>query len=384
MFKFLHVSDTHLGSRQYMIDEREQDFYDAFNESMEIALQERVDFIVHTGDLFDTWSPSNRALTEFKDSILGIRDHNIPVFLILGDHDRPKRKDYPAARIFDFAGIRLLGVDSLEHETVDLNGEKVLIAGISNLKGMRKPELLKAYSEADEIARNYKNSILMSHQAIEGFLYDEACEARYEELPRNFSYLAFGHVHDWALRDNNYPVFSYAGSTEMKSSNEIAGFLKNGKSVNIVTMNDGSVKVERRLLKSVRFQYRIDSNYENYRNDINSMIDKYSSRFGSKKPVISLRVTGEGDKQAVKDRISQYTDLIFRNPEFHSVERSVDMKPGMEKIDDYINSYFSDDPETARLAVELYRNMGGRDATAEEEGLKWLRTRLGVAEDDNK
>ena len=42
----------------------------------------------------------------------------------------------------------------------------------------------------------------------------------------------------------------------MKSTNEISGFLKNGKSVNIVTMDNGEVKVERRKLQSVRFQLR--------------------------------------------------------------------------------------------------------------------------------
>jgi len=384
MFKFMHVSDTHLGSRQYMIEEREQDFYDAFNEAMDIALREKVDFILHTGDLFDTWSPSNRALTEFKDSILGVRDQNVPVFVILGDHDRPKRKDFPAARIFDFAGIKLLGMDGLQHETLEVNGERILIAGISNLKGMRKPELLKAYLEADQLAPNYRNSILMSHQAIEGFLYDEACEARYQELPKNFSYLAFGHIHDWALRDSSYPVFSYAGSTEMKSSNEIAGFLKNGKSVNIVSMNEGNVKVERRILKSVRFQYKIDTDFSHYKADIEDVLSRYSGDFGSKKPVISMRITGDGDREEVKSNLESYCNLIFRNPEFHMIERTVDMKPGMEKIDDYIKSYFTDDEEMAELAIEFYRNMGGREAGNEEDGLKWLRMKLGVQSNDNQ
>jgi DNA repair exonuclease SbcCD nuclease subunit len=383
MFKFMHVSDTHLGSRQYMIEEREQDFYDAFREAMDIALRENVDFIVHTGDLFDTWSPSNRALTEFKDSILPIMERKIPFFLILGDHDRPKRKDYPAARIFDFAGINLIGVDRLEHHVIAIKGDQILIAGISNLKGMRKPELLEAYQQADKLALNYKNSILMSHQAIEGFLYDEACEARYEELPQHFSYLAFGHVHDWALRDSNYPVFSYAGSTEMKSTNEISGFLKNGKSVNIVTMDNGEVKVERRRLQSVRFQYRIDSDFSNYASDLDTMISKYSMDFGTKKPVVSVRITGEGSREAVKEKLATYDSIIFRNPEFHSIDRAVEIKPGMEKISDYINSYFSDDPETAKLAAEFYANMGGRDANNKEEGIKWLKRTLGVGDDVN-
>ncbi|MEM0156825.1 MAG: exonuclease SbcCD subunit D [Thermoplasmataceae archaeon] len=376
MIRFLHMSDTHLGSRIYMSDDREQDFYDSFDEAMDIAIKERVDFIVHSGDLFDTWSPSNYALSKFRDSALRMKEAGIPMFLIMGDHDRPKRTDYPAAEIFNFLGIRLLGKEGLEHVVHETGNDQVLIAGISNMKGFRRNALIEEYHKADEISGASTNSILISHQAITGYLYDEACEARPEDLPVNFSYLAFGHVHDWALKQNQRPVFSYAGSTELKSTREIPAFIKNGKSVNIVSLEDGIATVERRKLTSVRFQYTIEANPADYQEEIDRAIEKYSSRFGNKKPVFSLRIVGNTDRDRVREKLKDYHGIIFRPPEFISEKVEVESRPGMENIDDYINAYFSNDPELAEIAKQYYKiARSDRDAA-----LNFLMQKLGVSD----
>jgi DNA repair exonuclease SbcCD nuclease subunit len=376
MIRFLHMSDTHLGSRIYMSDDREQDFYDSFDEAMDIAIREKVDFIVHSGDLFDTWSPSNYALSKFRDSALRMKEAGIPMFLIMGDHDRPKRTDYPAAEIFNFLGIRLLGKDAVENVTHEVGNDRVLIAGISNMKGFRRNALLEEYRRADEISEGSTNSVLISHQAITGYLYDEACEARPEDLPVNFSYLAFGHVHDWALKQDRRPVFSYAGSTELKSTREIPAFIKNGKSVNLVSLNNGIATVDRRKLKSVRFQYAIESNPSDYQAQIDEAIEKFSPRFGNKKPVFTLRIVGNTDKDRVRATLKSYDGIIFRPPEFISEKVEVESRPGMENIGDYINAYFSNEPELAGIASQYYRiARSDRDAA-----MKFLMEKLGVGD----
>ena len=370
------MSDTHLGSRQYMRDDRENDFYEAFREAIGIAIDEKVDFIVHSGDLFDTWSPSNRALSEFKDTALKLREAGIPMFLIMGDHDRPKRTDYPAARIFDFLGIRLLGQEGVEEYLFGKDGEEVLIVGISNLKGSRRDQLLEEYEKADLLAKGHRNSILLSHQGITGFLIDDACEAKYDDLPKNFSYLAFGHVHEGGIRRERYPVFSYAGSTEMKSTREIQAFTKNGKSVNLVTLVNGEVDVKRIKLSSVRFQYLIDTNFENYLNDIESMISQYSGSFANKTPLVTLRINGNGDHDEVKRNLARYTEINFRPPEFISGKTEIEARPGMDSAEDYIKAYFKDNTNLADLASEFYRHV----KSDREDGMKWLRSKLGIGD----
>lgn len=374
MVRFVHLSDTHLGSRQYMRDDREEDFYDAFREAMEVAVKERVDFIVHSGDLFDTWSPSNRALTEFKNTALKMKEAGIPMYLIMGDHDRPKRTDYPAARIFDFLGIKLMGQDGVETEVFRKDGEEVLIAGISNLKGSHIEQLKEEYSKADTLTEGFRNSILISHQGITGFLIEDACEADYDELPKNYSYLAMGHVHEGAVKSDKMPFFSYSGSTEMKSTREIGTYLKKGKSVNLVTLKDGIPEVKRISLSSVRFQLLIESDYQNYKQDIEKAIEKYSDRFGQKKPLFTVRINGEADKETVRKELSRFDQVMFRPPEFKTDTVEIESKPGMDTASDYIGAYFKDDPETAAIAEEFY-HQARQDR---EEAINWLIEKLEI------
>lgn len=376
LFRVMHISDTHLGSRIYMSDDRENDFYDAFREAIEIAVHENVDFIVHSGDLFDTWSPSNFALARFRDSALSIREAGIPMYTIMGDHDRPKRSDYPAAEIFNFLGVRLLGKDGVESVVHSKDGDDILVAGISNMKGFRRNMLPDEYRKADEMAASFTNSILMSHQGITGFLYDEACEASPSDLPVNFSYLAFGHVHDWALKDYGGRIFSYAGSTELKSIREIPAFIRNGKSINMITIDNGTAKVERRRLSTVRFQFALETDAVNYKKDIDDAISKYSGRFGNKKPVCTLKIVGNADRDKIRTDLASYGDIIFRPPEFIPQTVEVESRPGMENLVDYIEAYFKDSPELAQLAREYYIHArSDRDLA-----LKTLLDRMGVRE----
>ena len=67
--RIAHLSDTHLGHMRYGkvvpetgINQREQDVYDAFERVVDGILADEPDIVVHTGDLFDSPRPANRAV----------------------------------------------------------------------------------------------------------------------------------------------------------------------------------------------------------------------------------------------------------------------------------------------------------------------------------
>ena len=64
--RFAHLSDSHLGYRQFGILEREQDFYDVFARNIDKIIEMDVDFVIHSGDLFDNNRPSTEALLAFQ------------------------------------------------------------------------------------------------------------------------------------------------------------------------------------------------------------------------------------------------------------------------------------------------------------------------------
>ncbi|KJE49634.1 MULTISPECIES: exonuclease SbcCD subunit D [Acidiplasma] len=376
MATFLHLSDTHLGYKEYMMDERENDFYESFNEAIDIGLNEHVDFFVHTGDLFDTWSPSNRALNEFKKAALKLYNNGKIMYLIMGDHDRPKRTDEIASRIFDFLGVKLLGINSIENIKVNYSGEDILISGLSNMKGLRKNFIEEEYKKGNVAAGEYKNSILMSHQGVYPYFISEACEVDSSQLPQNYKYLAFGHIHDSNLIDDRYPVFSYAGSTDLNSTSEIKHYLKYKKSVNLVEITSGNVSVQQIKLKSTRYQNIIDSDFINFQNDLKSIVNQ--KRDNDKKPLITLTIHGSGDRDLVRKQIKAINDIIVRGPLFEKEIKKIVEKPNMNKLLDYFNAYFND-KNTAELADKIFETIKNEDV---DSAYKLIKDIMGIGNDN--
>ena len=62
--KFAHLADTHLGYRQFGLLEREKDFYKI--DKIIDKIIEKVQFLIHSGDLFDSARPSPSALLAFQ------------------------------------------------------------------------------------------------------------------------------------------------------------------------------------------------------------------------------------------------------------------------------------------------------------------------------
>ena len=359
MPRFMHFSDTHIGYRSLVIEEREQDFYDAFHEAIDIALENSVDFVIHTGDLFDTWIPGNRAIKEFRNGIMKLNAKNIPFFSIFGDHDRPRRNGEPAAGIFDFLGVHAMGRDQFEYTVRRFSGEDVLIGGISNMKGYMKPSFMEVYRKAYSVEEGYKNRVIMSHQAIDPFFVPEQCEAKLNDLPLKSSYIALGHLHDFMERRAG-PLISYAGSTEIKSENEINGFRKQGKSVNIVDISNGDADLTRIRLKSVRPQLKVQSDAESYIEDIRRSISSMKNDGNEKKPMISLEIHGDISMETVMQEISQFDNVIFSRPKIKKDATIPTIRTESADLRDYFSAYLKDE-RLADLAIKIMKHTKSSD-----------------------
>lgn len=90
-----HISDTHLGYRNRAkpggrgritwVDRA--DSLDAFQRILQLAIEEDIDAVVHTGDLFDH-DVDQETLDTVMSSLESLTRAEIPFYFILGDHDR--------------------------------------------------------------------------------------------------------------------------------------------------------------------------------------------------------------------------------------------------------------------------------------------------------
>lgn len=380
--RFAHISDTHLGYRQYNFDERENDFYEVFNEAINTILKERVDVIIHSGDLFDSSTPSIKALKVFKDCIEKING-KAKFISILGDHDTPKRRGLYPHSLFD--NVKVLGIGELEY--IDVDG--VLIAGISNLRGRGIDILRSELKKFDNIAKDYSKSILVLHQAIDRYLpFEGAYELREDEIPRSASYYAFGHLHFRVVSRFGKGFLAYAGSTEIANKGEISSWINDGKGFYIVDL-DGDEPIIHRFNLEVRPQVDLELNIMSDSEIVKAlkMLDdglRGLSKFSIKLPIIHLTIRCKDvDRQRIMNNVNRHVKGRVLGLRVNFVGESIpisisSIKGGVDYkvlLREYLKSCGLTDEEYLNLALELQELLVNDEI---EEAKKFVEKFFGV------
>ena len=94
--KILHFADLHLGVESYGridpatgLSSRLLDFLSALDQVVDYALENKVDLVLFCGDAYKTREPTQTQQREFAKRINRLSTNNIPIFLLIGNHDLP-------------------------------------------------------------------------------------------------------------------------------------------------------------------------------------------------------------------------------------------------------------------------------------------------------
>ncbi|MFQ6105470.1 MAG: exonuclease SbcCD subunit D, partial [Candidatus Hydrothermarchaeaceae archaeon] len=270
--RFAHLADTHLGYRQYNLDEREEDFYRAFNEAVDKILMHKCDFVVHSGDLFDEPRPHVRAMVEVRKALEKLHDNHIPFFAIPGNHDILMRR----GAVIPHAIYRKMEI--LTDKNPWREHEGIFICGLQYHSRIHSGALRDRLKELGREAEKHEKRILLLHQGIERYIPLEY-ELKFSDIP-NFDYYALGHVHKRILDGK----LAYPGATEMWRMDEIEDYEKNGKGFYIVDTDNFSVeKVE---LEGIRpfMRFEVDASCD---------IEKIKKKIAGGRPVLNITVASE-------------------------------------------------------------------------------------------
>ena len=221
--KFAHISDTHLG--QYRsIKEREEDSYNAFRQTIEKSIEEKVDFVIFSGDIFDRSNHPNDAVLLMMQQLMLLKEKGIQSYFILGDHDQPKVEQNPIHWLYKMTGFAR-HLDYQEDGPTKLND--VLLIGFDHRSaGKDTEELMEKFNEIDLIAKEHVgHKILVLHQPLTEVHYHAAKDSGLSanDLPKNFTYYAIGDIHKNYEKKYEFlggPLI-YPGSIEISSTEPI-------------------------------------------------------------------------------------------------------------------------------------------------------------------
>ena len=358
-FGIAHFADTHLGYKQYNLDEREKDIYNALDEIGDRILEEHADIVIHSGDLFDSPRPTPQAYRAFKNFLNKVAG-KAKVFAVLGDHDRPKSRGLAPHVLFEDQ-MQILGVGGrAQHQELRIDGQDVLVAGLSNLSRSYRPILLEELKGLSSIDLKDKLGVLALHEGIEKFLpYEGAFELSLNEVPRNFDYVAMGHLHSRIKVSMGGGELAYPGSSEIISRTEIGGWQKAGKGFYIVDFERDNVAIRDVNLECIRPQIEAKLSYSNFEIDLTELI---ASIKGLKKlPLIHVLVEGKNvDRQEVYQALNSSLSkvaLSFRQEVSEESEVNLpELKRGAFNVNQVIQDYFKDE-NVAALALELWKHL---------------------------
>jgi DNA repair exonuclease SbcCD nuclease subunit len=263
MTKILHLSDTHLGNRQYGSDTRRDDFTRAFDAAIDIALEENVDAVVHTGDLFHRRTPSLPIVTDCIEILRKLADEDIPFYGIVGNHDRKMDQQW-----LDL--IRETGTAERLDQTPTMVNDDVALYGID---AVTKPAWHAADFTLEEPPNPDAFRLLGLHQLFEPLLpeiyADHDLTEVLERVNIDLDALALGDYHKTESRLVDGVPAWYAGSTERCATDEIEP-----RTVSLLEIEDGDlerreIELDTRDFESIRIEFDEGDSHGFARDELN-------------------------------------------------------------------------------------------------------------------
>lgn len=191
--KFAHMGDCHLGA--WSEPELRALNLESFQYALNKCIKEKVEFIIISGDLFDSAYPSIEVLKDVFQAFRKVKEAGIPVFLIAGSHD------YSVSGKTFLEVLAKAGFCINVEKYIEKDGRIILEPTIYKNAAIYGYPGKKSGLEVEEINRmKIQDSpgmfkILVLHTAIRDAVKNLPIDAVSEKNLPNVDYLALSHLH---------------------------------------------------------------------------------------------------------------------------------------------------------------------------------------------
>jgi len=261
--KILHTSDWHIGHNFFKID-RSREFKDFFEWLLKTIQEEGIDILLVSGDIFDTYNPSNEALKLYYDFLNRCKELLKKVIIIGGNHDSVKNLIAPKEILKILDIVVVSGAEDDFCEVVEFDDFNIV--AISYLRDgiLSKNSLKELYSSK---LNKTKKNIAMGHLTISGSKFGESereiggLETISNTIFEGYDYVALGHIHKPQKITEN---IVYSGSPLSLNFNE------NYKKQIVILESD---TMEYKFLEVPKFRefFRLKGDFEKIKTEIKKL-----------------------------------------------------------------------------------------------------------------
>ncbi len=307
--KFAHFADVHIGSWR---DPRLANVStEAFVKAADICLEKNIDFILISGDFFNTSLPSIDCLKAAVKKLKEISDKGVPVYAIAGSHDfSPTGKTM--LDVLENAGLlkNVMKGEVIDNKlklrfTIDAKtGTK--ITGVAGRKGMLERKyfenLIKENLEAEG---GFK--IFMFHTALSEFKpegLEKMDSTPLSDFPKGLDYYAGGHVHEpYTKRQEGYGLIANPGPMFPNNFRELENLGCGGFYIVEQAGRELEIASERVMIHNV-FSISVDCNHKSA-SEVEAEILGQAADKEFNNTIVTIRLAG-------KLRAGKPSDIGFR------------------------------------------------------------------------
>ena len=300
-FRFAHLADCHIGGW------REQELktlsIQSFQQAIHTSIEQKVDFLIIAGDLFNTAIPPIEAIKEVALSLKKLKDRNIPAYIIAGSHDfSPSGKTM--LDVLENAGL-CKNVSKYNQETKTLrtthhnlpNNERITLTGISGLTGGLEKTKYQELSNKQELESINSFKIFLFHTLLTELKpqtndWEKVPSEPLSLLPKNFNYYSGGHPHFKSEKSTQtHPLITYPGPLFPNNFKELEELKHGGFYIvqvdqnNQINLNHIPIKLKQTISIRINAENKSAEELENELQEILSKQDITDA-------IVTLRISG--------------------------------------------------------------------------------------------
>ncbi|TFF94242.1 MAG: DNA repair exonuclease [Promethearchaeota archaeon] len=199
--KFAHISDCHLGA--WRNDQLNYLGYEAFEKAIQKSIEERVDFVIISGDLYDVSNPKVEVIDFATKNLYKLKEEGIPVYGIMGSHDfSPSDKSMIRPLISAKLFTNVSQGEKSDDNKLNLFFTEDEQTGIklTGIRARKRSLEREDFEKLNRLALEKEKSpkIFVFHTMLSELKpkeYKDMKDTPSSYLPKNFIYYAGGHIH---------------------------------------------------------------------------------------------------------------------------------------------------------------------------------------------